>query len=166
MHPLAGGRFHDLSEFEGTKKSCQRKLKRHNQRRRRRVEGEDASPGGSPTTVKVAWEGDVDDPPEVGVGLVGCGGEGDGREASVRCWRAGACRGCAGSGLSRGTGRQQRIQWWAEWWRAMLPFAPLHSAVKVWLMVGRHGSWLDACHALNAADVAHPELRSAAFFGG
>ena len=34
MHsPQACGRFHNVEEFEGTKRSCRRKLKRHNERR-------------------------------------------------------------------------------------------------------------------------------------
>jgi len=43
------GRFHDISEFEGQRKSCRRKLKRHNERRR------------SGPTKGRKWQSDSDD---------------------------------------------------------------------------------------------------------
>lgn len=34
------GRFHDLAAFDGNRKSCRDQLTKHNQRRRRRTNGE------------------------------------------------------------------------------------------------------------------------------
>ena len=47
------GRFHELSEFDGDKRSCRARLQRHNARRRKKTETDAAGKGGSGSNKKV-----------------------------------------------------------------------------------------------------------------
>eukprot|EP00887_Chlorella_sp_A99_P007040 scaffold2.g7040.t1 len=85
------GRFHVLSEFQGTRKSCQRKLSRHNQRRRQRFD--DAEGDGFPASGMQAagWEEGEEDvaAPEAEGGVSSEGVSSDKQERQRRRRRRG-----------------------------------------------------------------------------
>ncbi|KAL4423948.1 hypothetical protein ABPG75_001249 [Micractinium tetrahymenae] len=94
------GRFHDIGEFEGAKRSCKRKLKRHNERRRTTT----ATAGKKAPTA--SWhsdsEADADDAFNVSSGSEAKKGGGAKRRAPAPARRAGAAlaKGAKGAAAS------------------------------------------------------------------
>ena len=62
------GRFHDLTEFDGEKRSCRTRLQRHNARRRKRGGGQEQKPGWKKGKARSHRRGEDSDMDEVNRG--------------------------------------------------------------------------------------------------